>query len=125
MLAWLLALPRSVKRIISVGIDTFFLVLSLALAYLLTQGQETQQLQPIVLAFVIALPLTLFIFTKLGLYRAVIRYVGQHALGAVLFGIVLSAIVLASLFAVMGVHDRTNLVIVYALVALVTSGGFV
>ncbi|MDP5460148.1 nucleoside-diphosphate sugar epimerase/dehydratase [Alishewanella sp. SMS8] len=123
MLAWLLALPRSVKRIISVGIDTFFLVLSLALAYLLTQGQETQQLQPIVLAFVIALPLTLFIFTKLGLYRAVIRYVGQHALGAVLFGIVLSAIALASLFAVMGVHDRTNLVIVYALVALVTSGG--
>ncbi|MDP5037354.1 MAG: polysaccharide biosynthesis protein, partial [Alishewanella sp.] len=43
--------------------------------------------------------------------------------GAVLFGIVLSAIALASLFAVMGVHDRTNLVIVYALVALVTSGG--
>ncbi|MCF4009304.1 polysaccharide biosynthesis protein [Rheinheimera sp. UJ63] len=123
MFTWLLALPRSVKRLISVSIDTLFLFLSIILAFVLTQNGDVAQLKLIMFAFLVTLPITLVLFTKLGLYRAVIRYVGQHALGAVLFGIVGSAIVLAGLFAVLGVHDRTSLVIVYALLALVTSGG--
>ena len=123
MLAWLLALPRSAKRMISVAIDTVFLSLSIYLAYVLTQNGNARQLYDITLAFVITLPLTLLIFTKLGLYRAVIRYVGQHALGAVLFGILGSAALLAVLFIFFDVEQRTNLVIVYALIALVTSGG--
>ncbi|KRS21874.1 nucleoside-diphosphate sugar epimerase [Alishewanella sp. WH16-1] len=123
MLAWLLALPRSAKRIISVVIDSLFLTMSLLLSFVLTQNGDVSQFQLMVLAFVITLPLTLLIFTKLGLYRAVIRYVGQHALGAVIFGIIGSGVILALLFAVLGVHDKTNLVVVYALLALVTSGG--
>ena len=123
MLAWLLALPRSAKRIISVVIDSLFLTMSLLLSFVLTQNGDISQFQLMVLAFVITLPLTLLIFTKLGLYRAVIRYVGQHALGAVIFGIMGSGVILALLFAVLGVHDKTNLVVVYALLALVTSGG--
>lgn len=123
MLAWLLALPRSAKRIISVVIDSLFLTMSLLLSFVLTQNGDISQFQLMVLAFVITLPLTLLIFTKLGLYRAVIRYVGQHALGAVIFGIMGSGVILALLFAVLGVHDKTNMVVVYALLALVTSGG--
>ncbi|MCB5226051.1 polysaccharide biosynthesis protein [Alishewanella sp. 16-MA] len=123
MLAWLLALPRSAKRIISVAIDTFFLIFSVLFAFILTQDGDTLQLQKILLAFVVTLPITILVFTRLGLYRAVIRYVGQHALGAVLFGIVFSAVLLAGLFALLGVHNRTSLVVVYGLVALVTSGG--
>ena len=123
MLAWLLALPRSAKRIISVVIDSLFLTMSLLLSFVLTQNGDISQFQLMVLAFVITLPLTLLIFTKLGLYRAVIRYVGQHALGAVIFGIIGSGVILALLFAVLGVHDKTNMVVVYALLALVTSGG--
>ncbi|MDP5131587.1 MAG: polysaccharide biosynthesis protein [Paraglaciecola sp.] len=123
MLAWLLALPRSAKRIISVAIDTFFLIFSVLFAFVLTQDGDTLQLQKILLAFVVTLPITILVFTRLGLYRAVIRYVGQHALGAVLFGIVFSAVLLAGLFALFGVHNRTSLVVVYGLVALVTSGG--
>lgn len=123
MLAWLLALPRSAKRMISVAIDTVFLSLSIYLAFVLTQNGNARQLSDITLAFIITLPLTLLIFTKLGLYRAVIRYVGQHALGAILFGILGSAALLAALFMFFDVEQRTNLVIVYALIALVTSGG--
>ncbi|EHR42084.1 polysaccharide biosynthesis protein [Alishewanella jeotgali] len=123
MLAWLLALPRSVKRIISVVIDTVFLTLSLLLAFVLTQNGNVSQFQTMVLAFAVTLPLTLLVFTKLGLYRAVIRYMGQHALGAVLFGIIASGVILALLFAGLGVQDKTNLVVVYALLALVSSGG--
>ncbi|EIW89352.1 polysaccharide biosynthesis protein CapD [Alishewanella agri BL06] len=123
MLAWLLALPRSAKRIISVVIDSLFLTMSLLLSFVLTQNGDISQFQFMVLAFAVTLPLTLLIFTKLGLYRAVIRYVGQHALGAVIFGIMGSGVILALMFAVLGVHDKTNMVVVYALLALVTSGG--
>lgn len=123
MLAWLLALPRSAKRMISVAVDTVFLSLSIYLAFLLTQNGGLRELSDIVFAFAITLPLTLLIFTKLGLYRAVIRYVGQHALGAVLFGIVCSAVMLAGFLVFFDGEPHSNLVVVYALIALVTSGG--
>ncbi|HBN88906.1 MAG TPA: nucleoside-diphosphate sugar epimerase, partial [Rheinheimera sp.] len=123
MLAWLLTLPRSVKRLISVCADIFFLICSLLAAYALTQHYEQTDVGKIAIAFAITLPITLFIFTKLGLYRAVIRYIGQHALGAVLTGIVSSAFVLALLFGLLQVHDKGNLIFVYAILALVSSGG--
>lgn len=123
MLAWLLGLPRAVKRLISVSADMFFLISSLFAAYFLTQQEQRTDVPQIALAFAITLPITLFIFTKLGLYRAVIRYIGQHALGAVLSGIVSSAFILALLFGVLQVHDKGNLIFVYAILALVTSGG--
>ncbi|WP_240222204.1 nucleoside-diphosphate sugar epimerase/dehydratase [Rheinheimera hassiensis] len=123
MLAWLLGLPRAIKRLISVIADMFFLISSLFAAYFLTQHQERTDIPEVALAFAITLPVTLFIFTKLGLYRAVIRYIGQHALGAVLSGIVSSAFVLALLFGLFKVHDKGNLIFVYAVLALISSGG--
>lgn len=123
MLAWLLGLPRPVKRLISVCADIVFLIGALVAAYMLTQHDEQTFIPQIALAFAVTLPITLFIFTKLGLYRAVIRYIGQHALGAVLAGIVSSAFVLALLFGVFKVTDKGNLIFVYAIMALITSGG--
>lgn len=123
MLAWLLGLPRSAKRLVSVCADMLFLVSSLITAFFLTQSENYEAIKEIALAFIITLPVTLFIFTKLGLYRAVIRYIGQHALGAVLAGIVSSAFVLALLFGILGIADKGNLIFVYAMLALITSGG--
>ncbi|MEH8021216.1 nucleoside-diphosphate sugar epimerase/dehydratase [Rheinheimera metallidurans] len=123
MLAWLLALPRSVKRLISVCADIVLLVCSLVAGYFLTQQTNLNHVPQIALAFAITLPITLFIFTKLGLYRAVIRYIGQHALGAVLAGIVSSTFILALLFGLFQIHDKGNLIFVYAILALVSSGG--
>ena len=123
MLAWLLGLPRPVKRLISVCADMVFLIGALVAAYMLTQHDEQTFIPQIALAFAVTLPITLFIFTKLGLYRAVIRYIGQHALGAVLAGIVSSAFVLALVFGVFKVTDKGNLIFVYAIMALITSGG--
>ena len=123
MLAWLLGLPRPVKRLISVCADIVFLIGALVAAYMLTQHDEQTFIPQIALAFAVTLPITLFIFTKLGLYRAVIRYIGQHALGAVLAGIVSSAFVLALLFGVFKVTDKGNLIFVYAIMALISSGG--
>lgn len=123
MLAWLLGLPRAIKRLISVFADIVFLIGSLLAAFMLTQQEPRSNVAEVALAFSITLPITLLIFTKLGLYRAVIRYIGQHALGAVLSGIVSSAFILALLFGVLQVHDKGNLIFVYAILALVSSGG--
>ena len=112
MLAFLLGLPRSIKRLISVAADVFFLNLSLILAYILTQTDGISGMAEVFLSFAITLPITILLFTKLGLYRAVIRYIGQHALGAVLAGIVSSAFILALLFSFFGVHDKGNLIFV-------------
>ena len=98
MLAWLLGLPRPVKRLISVCADMVFLIGALIAAYILTQHDEQTFIPQIALAFAVTLPITLFIFTKLGLYRAVVRYIGQHALGAVLAGILSNAMILVMLF---------------------------
>lgn len=123
MLAWLLALPRSAKRFISVVIDALFLSFSFAAGFFLTQNGNLQQLDAMLLAFGLTLFITLLAFTKLGLYRAVIRYMGQHALGAMLLGILASALALFTLFIIMGIEGRGSLVVVYGLMALVTSGG--
>lgn len=123
MLTWVLGLPRSIKRLLSVFADIGFLVSSLCAAYILTQQNGVEDIPHIALSFAITLPITLVVFTKLGLYRAVIRYIGQHALGAVLTGIVSSAFVLMLLFNLTGVHDKGNLIFVYAVLAMLTSGG--
>lgn len=123
MLGWLLTLPRSVKRLISVFVDIVFLCLSLVSAFVLTQAYKSTELKVVLVVFCLSLPVTLLIFTKLGLYRAVIRYIGQHALGAVLAGIVSSAMLLSLLFAAFDITDKGNLIFVYALLALISSGG--
>lgn len=123
MLAWLLRLPRTIKRIISLLFDSVFLSFSLLMSFFLTQNGQVSHVSEILLSFLITLPLTLLLFVRLGLYRAVIRYIGQHAISAVLIGIMASAFLLNVLFLLFGVADKTNLVVVYALFALVTSGG--
>ncbi|MDP5033255.1 nucleoside-diphosphate sugar epimerase/dehydratase [Paraglaciecola sp.] len=123
MLAWLLELPRTFKRLISLTLDSLFLVISVFVAYFLTLNGVESPIFSMVFAFLITLPLTLLIFVKLGLYRAVIRYIGQHALGAVLIGVCSSAAILAGLFAILNVHDKSSMIVVYALVALLTTGG--
>lgn len=123
MLTWMLGLPRSIKRLLSVFADIGFLISSLFAAYFLTQQNGQADIPQIAISFAITLPITLLVFTKLGLYRAVIRYIGQHALGAVLTGIVSSAFVLLLLFSITGVHDKGSLIFVYAVLAMLTSGG--
>lgn len=123
MLEWLLSLPRVAKRAISVVADIFFLSLSGVTAAYLTQSQPLDTIGLLVPMFLLSVPLTIIAFTKLGLYRAVIRYIGQHALGAVLAGIISNALLLAMLFQLAGIDDKGNLIFVYAIMALVTSGG--
>ena len=123
MLNWILSLPRSAKRLVSVLADLFLLSLAMIISILVTQADPLEQMVRIMPIFLLTLLPTIIVFTKLGLYRAVIRYIGQHALGAMVAGIVSNAILLQMCFSIVKIGDKGNLIFVYGLISLLTSGG--
>jgi len=67
-----------------------------------------------------AVLVTLPIFVRMGLYRAVIRFLGPKALVAVAGGVALSAVLLGILGAVLHLHSLSvSVVVIYASLALV------
>ena len=77
-----LALPRSVKRLVVVALDVFLALLATWLALSLRldtpNWPEEQQWRAYVLSALLFIP----VFVKCGLYRAIFRYTGQAALVA-------------------------------------------
>lgn len=122
MLDKILTLPRVVKKAVLVSSDVVVLLVAAGLAAYLTQpnpGQVLLQIMPLVL---FSLPGTLYVFTKLGLYRAVIRFIDEHALGAVLAGVASNTAIMMLLFSIAHVEHFDKLVLVHALVALIGCG---
>ncbi|WP_135445164.1 polysaccharide biosynthesis protein [Vibrio tasmaniensis] len=89
-------LSRMHKRVISVSIDTFFILFSLHAA-LWTRLGDVRFLNDSDNLLLISLTVTstVLIFTKIGLYRAVLRYLTFQALFVVTSGAILSALALA------------------------------
>jgi len=118
----LLALPRSVKRLLAVTVDAALCVLSVWLAFGLRldswdmpQGQEWW-------ATAVALALALPVFAWLGLYRAIFRYEGGTVLlrACALFGLAY-----ATIFTAVGMPEfvpRTIGILVPVLVFLTVGG---
>ncbi|WP_203141762.1 polysaccharide biosynthesis protein [Marinobacter mangrovi] len=102
MLRAFLELPRVYKRLVSVFSDVFFLAVALWAAFALRLEQSAwvpTNSQVTVSIFTIAV--TIVVFIRLGLYRAVIRYMGDKALLTIIYGVLassLSLIVLGYLF---------------------------
>jgi len=85
LIQWVAGLPRSVKRLILVLFDVVILSLSLWASFSLRYGTWTpphtlHDLLVIVLAPLVSIP----IFVRLGLYRAVIRYLPERAMWTIL-----------------------------------------
>nr|WP_298414804.1 nucleoside-diphosphate sugar epimerase/dehydratase [uncultured Halomonas sp.] len=117
-------LPRLYKRIIQVLVDTGLLMLSFVLAMLLRLDSWTpiyEQRTWLMLAALI--PLSLLIFIRLGFYRAVVRYMSQKALHAILLGVVGSAIAMAVISYLLNLPIPRSVPIIYAMLALLTIGG--
>ena len=95
----LLGMPRRYKRALQVTVDTFLVWIALWLAFVVRLG-EFDAVRPFnghgwlfVIAPLIALPL----FIRFGMYRAVMRYLGNDALVAIAKAVSLSALLLAKL----------------------------
>ncbi len=93
MLNSMLSMSRWYKRLVSLIIDTIFVVSSFYAAYWTRIGDVRAFDAPNVVYVVVAtLAITLFTFSKLGLYRAILRYLTFHALAVIGIGTLVSAV---------------------------------
>lgn len=117
-------LKRSHKRVVSVVIDSVFLCFAFGVALLLRVDDASVLVNShywALLLFVI--PLSIGCFIKLGLYRAVLRYMGLQALTAILLGVIASAIFLVIVAYYSEAQLPRTVPIIYAAFALVFVGG--
>lgn len=99
---WFIKCSRSVKRIISLSVDVVGVVLALWLAFSLRYSElylpSPEQLWVFLLAPILAIPT----FIRFGLYRAIIRYIGEDALWAIFKAVALYTLLLATIILLVG-----------------------
>ncbi|WMW79259.1 nucleoside-diphosphate sugar epimerase/dehydratase [Undibacterium cyanobacteriorum] len=98
MMHALVALPRLTKQIIAALVDAVFLPLAFVLAIMTRYESVNLDLLRHYAYLIAAVPLfSIPIFIRLGLYRAVIRYIDQKMIRVVVIGVSLSVAALAFL----------------------------
>ncbi|WP_105213403.1 polysaccharide biosynthesis protein [Pseudoalteromonas sp. T1lg22] len=123
-LNYIFSLPRPQKRLVTLTIDAVFIAVAFWASILI----RLDTLSPISeggLWGVLALlaPISIFAFVKLGLYRAVLRYMSVQALGAIIGGVLLSCIALVALAFFTGVSLPRTVPVIYGTFALLLVGG--
>ncbi|GIU52081.1 nucleoside-diphosphate sugar epimerase/dehydratase [Shewanella sp. KT0246] len=117
-------LPRFQKRLISLAIDCAFILVAFWAAFFVRVDDFSifSNLNNWLLISLIT-PITLITFIKLGLYRAVLRYLGIQALTAVLLGAAIStfSLVILAYFANADV-PRTVPIIYFSFILVLTGG---
>ena len=120
----LFRLPRRQKRLIQLSVDAGLIVSSFMLAMLLRLDSWDFIYNPmnwLVLSTVI--PVSLFIFVRLGFYRAVIRYLSHKALQAITVGVATSSLSLGVLNYLFGLPVPRSVPFIYAILAVLLVGG--
>ncbi|MDV3458452.1 nucleoside-diphosphate sugar epimerase/dehydratase [Sphingomonas sp. HF-S4] len=124
----LLALPRVLKRVISIVVDTAFCTLAVWLAYYLRLGEFVTLAGRPTVAVIASVCLAIPMFVVFGLYRAVLRYAGQGIIWATIGACASYGIVYASIFSMYGVESIPRTVgiiqplLLFALVFLSRTG---
>ena len=98
-----LSLPRAVKRLVVLAVDTSLCVLTVWLSYYLRLGEFISLTDNAKWAVGVSIGLAIPIFVISGLYRAIFRYSGWPALLAVAQAIGIYGLLYASVFTAMGV----------------------
>src|SRR5690554_5085867 len=118
------SLPRGVKTAIALLADVLFLTFSLWFA--LSIRYETFFFTTDMRAYAAlgaAVVLSIIIFRQLGLYRAIVRYIGARALVSVWLGVLLSAVVMYLAGFALQYHVPISVVFSYGLTSLLLVGG--
>ncbi|KPZ72960.1 hypothetical protein AN944_00649 [Shewanella sp. P1-14-1] len=120
----LFRLERSQKRLVSIAIDTVFLSFAFWAALLVRVDDVSVLLNKHYWALLItSIPFSIFAFAKLGLYRAVLRYMSLQAITAILLGIVTSTVTLVFVSYFTDASLPRTVPVIYAMFALVFVGG--
>ncbi|MFO1377201.1 MAG: nucleoside-diphosphate sugar epimerase/dehydratase [Steroidobacteraceae bacterium] len=120
----LVMLPRANKRVLMLLADALFIPAALWSAIALKTGSLHSDLPESLWVYPIAVLASVPVFARLGLYRAVLRYIGARAIVAVLAGVTVSValLVAVNLFTSRGAVPPAAFVIYWAF-ALVYVGG--
>ncbi|WP_421142970.1 nucleoside-diphosphate sugar epimerase/dehydratase [Aeromonas dhakensis] len=124
MLASFLGIPRLYKRVISVLADTVLLSLAFWGGFWV-RLDDAMPIKSVLhwQALALLVPITIFIFMRLGLYRAVLRYVGFKVLWTVVLGVFISTMLLVMLGFFFTVSLPRTVPIIYFAFAILLIGG--
>ena len=113
MLNYLLKAPRATKRLITLLYDAVIIPIAIYSALALRHGDIIVKLSnESLLAIACTTLMSLIVFTRTGLYRAVIRYMASKAFTTLAIGITISALILAtSTFIVQAEIPRSSIII--------------
>ncbi|MGL6171705.1 MAG: polysaccharide biosynthesis protein, partial [Vibrio sp.] len=123
-LQFLFSLKRSQKRLVSVAIDSLFLLFAFWFALLVRLDSVDVLFKSQYWGLIaLTIPISIAGFVRLGLYRAVLRYIGSQAFTAIVAGVGISTIALVLLAYYGGVDLPRTVPFIYAAFALVFVGG--
>jgi FlaA1/EpsC-like NDP-sugar epimerase len=115
---------RYYKQVIMVVVDFILLSAALLFSFWARLGDVWFPYQPeqyVILAA--CLLITLFAFGRLGLYRSIIRYMGQQAMFAVMQGVFISAVIIAVVSYMSGTFMPRSVAVIYGCFACILIGG--
>lgn len=119
MHSFLASLPRKYKVLIMLAADILLLPLAFWSAIALRYGTWWPNISAYWWFFLVVPTITVPIFIRLGLYRAVIRYVDDHMIKTVLFGVTLSVLILVAVIAMAQVQGLPrSSVFIYWVIAI-------
>ena len=117
-------MPRVYKRFISVSIDTLFIFVAFFSAFLTRLADasflDTSEYSQVLIALWIS---TILLFTKVGLYRAILRYLSVHALLTILTSCLVSALLLVVFGYYWDVFIPRSIPIIYGTYLVLLCGG--
>ncbi|MFT6904718.1 MAG: FlaA1/EpsC-like NDP-sugar epimerase [Oleiphilaceae bacterium] len=120
----ILSMPRVYKRLISTFVDTLFIAVAFLSAFLTRLGDisflDASEYLPVIIALWVS---TILLFTKVGLYRAILRYLSVHALVTIVFSCFVSALLLVVFGYYWEVFIPRSIPIIYAAYLILLCGG--
>ncbi|WCE29885.1 nucleoside-diphosphate sugar epimerase/dehydratase [Vibrio sp. SCSIO 43137] len=123
-LQWLLNTSRSNKRLISIIYDVFAIILSLYLAIAIRLNTHTFDVSyNEMLSLVLTVSITILCFIRLGMYRAILRYMTFPALGHIFLSVLISTLTLALSGFFFHSFIPRSVPFIYAGLAVITLGG--
>ena len=123
MLKTLLNAPRTSKRLITTTYDFFVIPLAIYSAVALRHGEFLPKLPNMAYwVMLLTASASIFVFIRLGLYRAVVRYMTGKAFSTLALGISLSALVLATSSFLLNANLPRSSVIIYWFTAFTLLG---
>ena len=121
---WLISLPRTGKRSLMLAYDAIALSFALWASIAIRKGTLSVEIDPLLPVLATVLLVSIVVFIKLGLYRAVIRYLGIDTLHTLLIGVTVSTLTLATVILLFNVpvFPRSSLFIYWLLATLLIGG---